>query len=310
MFRACSAGLCTAAVLALVPFWADSWTRSYELERQNKSPEEGGYSLEDYTGFMKIIGNDNTLDPRGNKATLAEFGRLAAPPSSVLEVGPGSGDFARLLARTFPNATVVGIDAHALSIRAARSFGENPANLRFEHRSSVELSEPPKSFDVVTTTYVNHEIFPDAVFVDFLRRVKAVGRKAFIFNDYFRSLDCLVPSYLWFKISAHGHALAGLGIEDSLRWLGLISEEQLAELKARQAVPLAQSPAALKLASDAGYQSMRRAFSLDEYKQLFRQAGFSDSALKCTRHDRWSMERVIGATCRVTCFVDLTAASA
>jgi len=286
----------------------DAQTRSYELERQNKSPEEGGYTLEDYMGFMRIIGNDNMLDPRGNKATLAEFGRLAEPPKSVLEIGPGSGDFGRLLARTFPNATVVGIDAHALSIQAARSFGENPANLRFEHRSSVELSEPPKSFDVITTTYVNHEIFPDEAFVDFLRRARVVGRKALIFNDYFRSFSCLVPAYLWFSLSAHGHMAARLRLEDWLRVL--ITDEYRSEMKARQAVPLAQTPAALKLASDGGYQSMRRAFSLDEYRQVFRQAGFPASALKCTRHDSWSLGEVVGATCRVTCFADLTTSSA
>merc|ERR1719277_1990056 len=92
--------------------------------------------MSDYEAIMMAIANDNALDPLGYDASLAAISALPEAPTSFLEVGPGSGAM--------------------------------PPNLRFEHRAAAELSEPPKSFDVVTTTFVNHEIFPDADFVEFL----------------------------------------------------------------------------------------------------------------------------------------------
>jgi hypothetical protein len=41
---------------------------------------------------------------------------------------------------------------------------------------------------------VNHHIFPDEAFVDFLRRLRVVGRRAFIFNDLERSGLCYVKT--------------------------------------------------------------------------------------------------------------------
>merc|ERR1712061_808062 len=157
-------------------------------------------------------------DPLGNKATLEVFDEDSASlqidgtapsetPASILEVGPGSGAFARLLASKFPNASVLGIDASKFSIDVAKHSAEMPANLRFELRSSAELVEPPKSVDIVTTNFVNHEIFPDASFVEFLRRVSLVGRSAFIFNDYVRSPGCILGTSLLRRVAVYAEAV-------------------------------------------------------------------------------------------------------
>jgi len=211
-----------------------------------------------------------------------------------LEVGPGSGDFARLLAARFPNASVLGIDASEFSIGVASSAGETPPNLRFELRSSAELAEPPKSVDVVTTTFVNHEIFPDASFVDFLRRVSLVGRQAFVFNDYVRSPACLVGMALLRHAAGYAHLWPGVEA-----WLP-------GALGARAAVFLSQPSAVQQLALDGGLQSMRRSFTLREYTDLFRQAGYPEGALRCSNSEGLSLHDVLGARCRIACRADLT----
>merc|ERR1712107_331519 len=212
-------------------------------ERQNMSPEEGRYTWSDYEALMRVIAEDNAVDPAGYPATLKAFEALPDVPGSILEVGPGSGDFSRLLAARYPNSSVLGIDASDFSIRVAQASGAKVPNLRFELRSSAELSEPPKSFDVITTTFVNHEIFPDAEFVDFLRRVRVVGRKAFIFNDFVRSFGCLTSMSLLRSFAEYGRLLPGVEA-----WLP-------GDLKVKAGAFLSQPPSVLEFILDAGLQS-------------------------------------------------------
>eukprot|EP00928_Gymnodinium_smaydae_P054703 TRINITY_DN38437_c0_g1_i1.p1 TRINITY_DN38437_c0_g1~~TRINITY_DN38437_c0_g1_i1.p1 ORF type:complete len:337 (+),score=55.64 TRINITY_DN38437_c0_g1_i1:63-1013(+) len=282
----------------LTSSWSDSKARSYELERQNMSPEDGGYTVEDYKSLMYTIAADNAVDPRGYPATLAAFEALASssrgPPGSILEVGPGSGDFSRLLATRYPNSSVLGIDTNALSLGVARSIGDMPENLRFELRSSAELSEAPGSIDVLTTTFVNHEIFPDEDFVEFLRRVRTVGRQAFIFNDFVRSFGCLSSMSFMRDFAGYASILpAGL---DS--WLP-------GDLKVKARAFLSLPPHVLDFVLAAGQQSMRRAFTMTEYQALFKQAGYPDSALKCDRGKGFYLQDFFGVSCRVTCTADL-----
>jgi len=307
VLSACSAlGLVAVARDALAPLLAAARARSYELERQNLSPEEGRYTLPEYRAFMLAIARDNAADPLGYRATLGAFDDDAAArasaggaargaaPASILEVGPGSGDFARMLAAKYPNATVLGVDASEFSIEVARSSGEVPPNLRFELRSSAELDEPPQSVDVVTTTFVNHEIFPDANFVDFLRRVRHVGRKAFIFNDYVRSPGCLVGVATMSSVAGYLREAPGVAA-----WLP-------GALQARAADFLAQTPSVQRLLLDGAFQSMRRSFTMGEYEALFRQAGYPEGALRCGHRGRWSLQDLLGGGCRVACRVDLS----
>jgi len=220
-----------------------------------------------------------------------------AAPASILEVGPGSGAFARLLASKFPNASVLGIDASAFSIDVAKNSAEMPTNLRFELRSSAELVEPPKSVDIVTTNFVNHEIFPDSSFVEFLRRVSLVGRNAFIFNDYVRSPGCLLGTSLLRSVAGYGQALPGVEA-----WLP-------GDLKARASVLLSQAPSVQQLLLDGALQSMRRSFTMDEYQALFKEAGYPEGALRCSFGAGSSWQDFLGTRCRIACRADLTFSS-
>merc|ERR1712039_67132 len=311
VFVACYVVVLGVAACCALAIWECALAqRSYALERQNLSPEEGRYTLPDYRAFMLAIAKDSAADPLGNKATLEVFDDepmsqqvagtvLGASPTSILEVGPGSGAFARLLASKFPNASVLGIDASEFSIDVAKHSAEMPSNLRFEHRSSAELVEPPKSVDIVTTNFVNHEIFPDANFVEFLRRVRLVGRSAFIFNDYVRSPGCILGTSLLRRIAPHGQAVPGVEA-----WL------PGEDLQARAAVLLSQEPPVQQLLLDGALQSMRRSFTMAEYEAMFKEAGYPEGALRCSSGVGSSWQDFLGTRCRIACRADLTFSNA
>jgi hypothetical protein len=80
-------GLCVS-----VGFWLGSITdylrnRSYELERQDYSPELGNYTLDEFDDMMSGLADLNRADKGGYQATLRMFQKLDTNPSSVLEIG-------------------------------------------------------------------------------------------------------------------------------------------------------------------------------------------------------------------------------
>jgi ubiquinone/menaquinone biosynthesis C-methylase UbiE len=273
--------------------------RSYELERQDKSGAEGNYTRTQYVEMMHILAEANVADPNGHAATLSSFGMLEKVPDSIMEVGFGLGHFSVMLATRYPNSTVVGIDAHQLSVDSANEFlaglPDRPSNVRFESRRESQLNEAPKSVDVITTTFVNHHIFPDEQFVEFLRRIATIGRQAFIFNDFHRTFKCLIANDI------HMLAIKHLGVAKIAQYM----PESMANAALRyQHVFLNRSQEAADLSADGGMLSMRRSFTLTEYKKLFKQAGYPEGALQCRRLDQWY--QTLDATCRVVCIADLT----
>jgi 2-polyprenyl-3-methyl-5-hydroxy-6-metoxy-1,4-benzoquinol methylase len=276
--------------------------RSYALERQDKSETEGNYTRAQYMELMHMLAEANIADPNGHAATLSSFNRLKKIPDSIMEVGFGLGHFSVMLASRYQNSTVMGIDAHQLSVDAANQFLDSlpnpPENVRFESRRESQLNETPKSVDVITTTLVNHHIFPDEQFVEFLRRIAVIGRQAFIFNDMHRSFKCLIANDINMMAVKH------LGV-DGVTKLAQYLPESLANTVLRyQHVFAKRSKEAIGLFADGGMLSMRRSFTLYEYKKLFKQAGYPEGALQCRRLDHWY--QTLDATCRVVCIADLT----
>jgi ubiquinone/menaquinone biosynthesis C-methylase UbiE len=74
----------------------------------------------------------------------------------VLDVGCGSGSMARLIARSFPQAKVVGVDLREqyLEFAKARARDEGIQNLTFRHGDVFALPFADASFDVVWTKYL------------------------------------------------------------------------------------------------------------------------------------------------------------
>jgi 2-polyprenyl-3-methyl-5-hydroxy-6-metoxy-1,4-benzoquinol methylase len=276
--------------------------RSYELERQDKNEVDGKYTRSDYMELMQMLAAANVADPNGHNATLAGFDNLPRVPESILEVGFGLGHFSIMLAEKYKDSTVIGIDAHQLSVDSAnnylRSLPSPPSNVRFESRRESQLNEAPKSVDVITTTLVNHHIFPDEQFVDFLKRVAVIGKQAFIFNDMHRDLKCLLSN------DATMSAVKYLGM-GALKTVASYLPSVLADTLLRyEHIFSHASPSAVGLFADGGMLSMRRSFSLAEYDRMFELAGYPLGALQCTRLDKWY--QTLDATCRVVCVADLT----
>jgi ubiquinone/menaquinone biosynthesis C-methylase UbiE len=82
---------------------------------------------------------------------------LPVPPNGrVLDVGCGSGSMSRLIAGSFPQAEVVGIDLREqyLEFARARARDADLGNLTFRHGDVFALPFPDASFDVVWSKYL------------------------------------------------------------------------------------------------------------------------------------------------------------
>lgn len=93
----------------------------------------------------------------------------AERPATVLEVGCGWGDTARLLLKTFPGATVTAIDYDAAQIDAAQRRGRDP-RVRFRQADATALPFPDASFDLAVEFNTLHHI------ADWRRAVAEIAR--------------------------------------------------------------------------------------------------------------------------------------
>lgn len=144
------------------------------------------YTLSEYHDCMRQLGRVGRL-LGGDRATLSAFESLKHAPQSILDVGCGGGDTARLLSNRYSECSVEGIDYSEEAIRVAKSHPHNIRypNLSFFKPDALELNYPSKSYDVVTTTLVCHHM-NDGQLIDFLRRAATVARQAVIINDLHR----------------------------------------------------------------------------------------------------------------------------
>src|SRR5258707_10759618 len=98
------------------------------------------------------------------RATFETLIRVAGVKSGqrVLDVGCGTGYFARLLADVVgPDGLVVGVDASAEMIEYASQQGGRPANCEFHLGTAECLSFPSGQFDVVVSSLFMHHLPAD-----------------------------------------------------------------------------------------------------------------------------------------------------
>src|SRR5579864_706693 len=122
------------------------------------------------------------------------------PAQAVLDVGCGTGYFARLLARTVgPDGVAVGVDASAEMIRFASEKSTAP-NCHFQIGTAESLSFPDAHFDVVVSSLFMHHL-PDDLQLTALKemwRVLRPGGTLLIAEAY-------VPGAFGWRLLAHLH---------------------------------------------------------------------------------------------------------
>jgi ubiquinone/menaquinone biosynthesis C-methylase UbiE len=100
----------------------------------------------------------------------------AQPGDRVLDVGSGTGYFARLLAGTVGDrGSVEGIDASPEMVGYANRRARRLANCRFQAGTAESLPYPDGRFDVVVSSFVIHHLPEDAQ-VPALREMRRVLR--------------------------------------------------------------------------------------------------------------------------------------
>lgn len=99
----------------------------------------------------------------------------------MLEVGCGTGEYTKRIAKLFPSAKIVGLDISKNIISVAKRKCNNVNNISFVVESAYATSFPKESFDVVFGYYVLHHLSPRKL-VKEIHRVLKPGGLAFFYE--------------------------------------------------------------------------------------------------------------------------------
>ena len=116
---------------------------------------------------------EGRIGPEGLVPLGAALDRLSAPPRRVLDLGTGTGKAARVVAKRFPAAEVVGVDLAPEMVEEAKRLlpGELAGRVSFQVADGASLPFAAGEFDLV----VLQNMIP---FFEELGRVTAPGGKA------------------------------------------------------------------------------------------------------------------------------------
>lgn len=162
--------------------------RSNKLERI----DTGDYTSAEYDRFLKEIRLINLYggDRRAlTKSLLAEIKRSGVEKFSVLDVGAGSGELLRVIAKFVrENGLQANLYGLELSARSAESIFEESRDfdeIRSIRGDVLELPFVENSFDYVICSLFTHH-FKDDQIVDILKRISAIARKKIFVIDLHR----------------------------------------------------------------------------------------------------------------------------
>ena len=121
---------------------------------------------------------EGRIGPEGLVPLGAALDRLDEPPSKVLDLGTGTGKAARVVAKRFPGAEVVGVDLAPEMVREAKELlpTELAGRVTFEVADGASLPFPDAAFDLV----VLQNMIP--FFEELGRVVRPGGRAIFAFS--------------------------------------------------------------------------------------------------------------------------------
>jgi SAM-dependent methyltransferase len=131
----------------------------------------------------------------GHTPMLRWLARAAAPvpkdqPLAILDVGCGSGDLLRAVARwarrTGRAVSLIGVDLNPETIAIARARTPDSDRIRYE-AADVFAHRPTEAVDVVVNSLLAHHL-PDEDIVALLRWMDATARRGWLVSDLQRSI--------------------------------------------------------------------------------------------------------------------------
>ena len=122
----------------------------------------------------------------------------------ILDVGSGTGEFARMALARFPHLSIVGIDLTPGMVAVAREKLAGAPQVSFEVAHAEALPFAPRTFDVVVCANVLHHVSdPRRVLSECARVLRPSGR--LILVDWCRDFwHCRVMHY-WLTLTDHSY---------------------------------------------------------------------------------------------------------
>ena len=139
--------------------------------------------------FDRLAGAwEERVGPEGLVPLGAALDRLPSPPRQVLDLGTGTGKAARVVAKRFPEAQVVGVDLSPQMIEIARKVlpEELGSRIRFDVADASALPFDDGVFDLVILL----NMFP---FFEELARVTSPGGRALFAYSFGSETPIYVP---------------------------------------------------------------------------------------------------------------------
>jgi len=146
---------------------------------------------------------------------LGQTAKMCPAPSSVLDIGCGTGLFLRKAAERFWSAQLTGIDAAEDMVRVAQALVPEDASVHFAQAFAEQVPFPDASFDLVVTSMSFHHWTDQQKALSEARRVLSPGG-VFVLAD----LLATGPAGIFLAGNRWGHFKSPAALDEMLRSTG------------------------------------------------------------------------------------------
>ncbi len=191
---------------------SDFKTRSLKLERI----DTGDYTPEEYDQFLKDIRLVNRFAGDNlalKKTLLREIEQADLHEFSVLDIGAGSGELLRVIAKFARNqkrkANLYGLELNNRSAQAILEESKDFSEIKSIRGDALNLPFADKSFDYAICSLFTHH-FTDENIIAILREMSRVSRRKIFVIDLHRHK----MAYLFYRIFCAAFRISPLVVED------------------------------------------------------------------------------------------------